>query len=396
MRRRYQKGSLSVRNGQWVGRWVEHLEDGSTSHRSRVLGAADRAIATKGMQLLSERQAWRALEPFVRQANSCLFSREIKTVPSFGAFVESWLQGVVSTMKPSSQGDIRSQCKRHLIPSFGDLRIDKIRRDELQQFVATRADSLSPKRIKNLLGTFRLVWKAARASGHVVGDPLEQVRLPQGRRGTVRFFTAAECRGICAAAGEPYRTMFWLTASTGIRAGELLGLRPCDVVGNIITINQSVWQGQVTSTKTTAADRVFPIGPALASHLAKYVEFAAGRELLFMDEGKAFKVDHLRHVLHLLCKQLGYVNGGLHALRHAQATLLDQVNAPMKVRQERMGHTDARLTLNVYTHAVDEDKRRVADEIDALLVPDLTCAKLTLAEKETPVPVADENRSVLQ
>jgi integrase len=76
-------------------------------------------------------------------------------------------------------------------------------------------------------------------------------------------------------------------------------------------------------------------------------------------------------VLKPLCRRLGIEPAGLNALRHGQATLLDQVNAPMKIRQKRMGHTDARITLGVYTHTAPIDERRVADEIDALLSPNV-------------------------
>ena len=58
--------------------------------------------------------------------------------------------------------------------------------------------------------------------------------------------------------------------------------------------------------------------------------------------------------------------GGAHAFRHGNATLLDSLHAPMAVRQERLGHVDARTTMG-YTHLVTADDVRVAGELGALL-----------------------------
>jgi len=57
---------------------------------------------------------------------------------------------------------------------------------------------------------------------------------------------------------------------------------------------------------------------------------------------------------------------GFHAFRHGNATLLDQIGAPMAVRQDRLGHTEAQTTMG-YTHAVKADERRVARELGKIL-----------------------------
>jgi integrase len=64
-------------------------------------------------------------------------------------------------------------------------------------------------------------------------------------------------------------------------------------------------------------------------------------------------------------KELG-LEGAAHAFRHGNATLLDSLHAPMAVRQERLGHVDARTTMG-YTHVVTADEVQVAGELGALL-----------------------------
>jgi integrase len=69
---------------------------------------------------------------------------------------------------------------------------------------------------------------------------------------------------------------------------------------------------------------------------------------------------------HPLLKKLGIPQCGFHAFRHGNATLLDQIGAPMAVRLDRLGHTEAQTTMG-YTHAVTADERRIADELGRIL-----------------------------
>ena len=61
-----------------------------------------------------------------------------------------------------------------------------------------------------------------------------------------------------------------------------------------------------------------------------------------------------------------YTEGGMHAFRHGNATIMDQNGVPLKIRQERLGHHDSKTTLG-YTHAISEDEKRVAAEFDEVL-----------------------------
>jgi integrase len=77
----------------------------------------------------------------------------------------------------------------------------------------------------------------------------------------------------------------------------------------------------------------------------------------------------VKRKLYPLLDSLGVERGGLHAFRHTNSTLMDQLAAPFKVRQQRLGHSDVTLTLNTYTHVVSEDDVRLAEQLDGILRP---------------------------
>ena len=75
-----------------------------------------------------------------------------------------------------------------------------------------------------------------------------------------------------------------------------------------------------------------------------------------------------RHLKPVLAKA-GISEGGMHAFRHGNATIMDQNNVPLKIRQDRLGHIDSKTTLG-YTHVVSEDEKRVAAQFDEILRAD--------------------------
>jgi integrase len=77
----------------------------------------------------------------------------------------------------------------------------------------------------------------------------------------------------------------------------------------------------------------------------------------------------VKRKLYPLLDSLGIERGGLHAFRHTNSTLMDRLGVPLKVRQQRLGHSDPSLTLGVYAHVESEDDVRFAEQLDGILRP---------------------------
>jgi integrase len=166
---------------------------------------------------------------------------------------------------------------------------------------------------------------------------------------------------ILGAANGTLRTFYWLAAETGMRAGELCGLRleDLDLDHGVVNVKQSVWRGQVQTPKTASSIRQFPISEQLFAHLRSFLGLWRPNplHLVFATRNGTPWDQNLvvKRKLHPLLDALGIRRCGLHAFRHTNGSLMDMLHAPLRVRQERLGHAPGSdITLAVYTHAFGE------------------------------------------
>jgi integrase len=358
-RRRYQKGSLVRRGDVWYGRWWEDFFGPEGRCRKYVcerLGTIE-DFATKKL-------AHRELEQRIARVNSPLY-RGVSTI-LFSQFAVSWQERILPQMKPSTAINYRTIIRKHLSPWLGNLQLSQICPELVQDFVVKLP--ASPKTVRNVVNCLRSMWNTAESWGYVHYDPFRGMRLPQIVITERPYFTLEEVREILAAAPEPYRTFYWLAAETGLRAGELCGLRWCDIGTTELRVRQTVWRGKIQTPKSAAASRPVALSPHLAAMLSLKRETDSNQLVFRTKNGTPWSADLLvKRNLHKLCVKLRIAPRGLHAFRHGQGTLLDQMNVPVKVRQQRLGHTSAELTLNTYTHAITADERKFVDELGEIL-----------------------------
>jgi integrase len=226
------------------------------------------------------------------------------------------------------------------------------------------------------------MWQSARTWGYVFQDCLEGVVLPRRHQPDTFYLLPEQIRKILRVVGEPDRTIYWLVAETAIRRGEVLALRVEDVNldAGTVQIRQSVWQGRIQSVKSRAANRMFALSPQLTTHLAAYLQThwrPNPHGLLFTSRrGTAYDPSNFaRDRLYPVLDSLGLPHCGFHAFRHGNSTVMDQQGIPLRVRQERLGHSDPRLTLNTYTHGISADHRQAAEKLGSVFDP--SCPKFS-------------------
>ena len=396
-RRRYQRGQLVRDGSNWLGRWREDvvLASGAIKrvHRKQYLGT----IAEFPTKRLAEREMERRLAPI----NSVDYRPTHRV--TFAVFAERWMEMVLVHQKLSSQSTARSHIRAHLLPTFGSMKLADIRMEMVQRFVTN--SKKSPKMVRNLVGTLKSMWNTAQAWDYVQHNPFLRgasgrllLKLPAPWAYNPYCFTLEEGLAIIDKAQGKWKTFFRILAETGMRPGELAGLRR-DAIGNCtMTISQSIWGQRVQTPKTRTAVRTIAISPELSAEMQQLIAESQPNAygLVFVTErwriranqhgmrrvnqhdgGGPLSMDNFRNRIlepilvelgiRAKLNRLGIKRCGNYAFRHMNATLMDTLNTPMKTRQNRLGHAQIETTLKHYTHAIDANDRSVANEIGLLL-----------------------------
>jgi integrase len=372
-RRRFQKGSIRRRGNRWTLRWREDvvLADGTIKREQRttMLGTVEEFPTRR----LAEREAM----SFLARVNR-LDYRPVKR-ETFAEFVERRNNRVEELLKPSTARAMTSHLNFHLVPEFGQMRLDEIGQEQVQVFVGKLAKGRSRHTILNVLGTLASVLKLARKWGYAVAG-FQQCDLvipcsKPGRPG--RFFTAEQVRSILALASEPWYSIFALAAMTGLRPGEALGLSidDLDFEQRLIFIRRSAWYSHLISPKSARSVATVPMPGPLASVLTNYLGSWRPNEkrLLFSNRrGNPHSENKVvQKRLWPILEALSIPHCGMHAFRHSHGSLMHSTGASLKVAQTQLRHADASTTSRYYLHVIGSEQRDAAEKVAQILCPDV-------------------------
>jgi integrase len=193
-------------------------------------------------------------------------------------------------------------------------------------------------------------------------------------------------RFLAESARDGYHPYWLLAATTGMRRGEVLGLRwqDVDMARSTLTVRQTVTVGAsgapiFQEPKTPKARRTVTVpGEVIAAlrdhkrsqNLRRLALGEAWREydLIFtVAAGGPINPTNLRRNLLAIAKRADVPLLNIHALRHSHSTLLLQAGENPEVIQERLGHADIRTTLGTYGHVLPTMQERAAETIAAIL-----------------------------
>lgn len=399
-RRRFQHGSVYQNKSktQWLGMYAEYVLDAQgiekRIRKQVILSPTKTAEGT-----VSKRQAEKLLQPYVDRVNASISSpaRERKNV-TLDAFLEIWERDYLSLYKPSTQSSMRVHLRR-IKAIFGKLEMREIGAGHIQQLISRmQSEGTDPKSIRNVWATIRLIWDAALAQKYVDAQ-LPKPKLPKKPKVKAKFFTLPEVAKIINASQGEHKVFYWLAAETGLRAGELAGLKLTDIDGEKLTVNQSVWHSKEQDPKTDNARRTLALSPQLidllweqiARQKAKSLKDSDGRkghEFLFSaSTGSPWDMNLFRkRKLSRLLTALGIGQKGFHAFRHFSISLMDSLHIPLTVNKERAGHATGDFTVDVYGQTLDwSGNREAAQKLGAAI------AQAVAEQTDTAVSAKAEN-----
>jgi integrase len=380
-RRRHQSGCVFKRgkkpNEVFVGRWREDViqADGTVKRVDRKL------VLGEVSELKTVRIAQRLLDPILARINS--FDYRPSKFSSVEKFADVWETQVLTHQKPSSVKAAKSHLKTYIRKHLGKVLLHELTPQIQQNFVTLLAQRVSRKTVLNVLGTLSSMMRTAKSWGYCT-QPITagELALPADEiHNQPRFFNGNEARMIIATAENPWQAMFAIAGMTGLRVGEVLGLQKQDIDFDrrIIHVRRSAWYGRIQTVKSKASAAPVALADALAEFLQGYLaEMESTPEgkpnpegFLFLNRnGKPFAANKVvEYGLWPVLDKLKIPRCGMHAFRHAHASLLMDVGANPTVTKDQMRHSDARITLGVYSHAIGNSQRDAVNKVGDILLP---------------------------
>lgn len=306
-----------------------------------------------------------------------------------GAYLDSWLLGK-RKLRPSTARSYESHVRVYLKPLIGQVRLSALRADHLDaMYDAIRAGNVGRKpsasTVRRIHATLHSALHAAYKRRLITFNPAGQVELETVERKPRAIWTPRELAAFLAhATSDRLGPAYHLVAFTGLRRGELCGLRWQDVDldgGTLAVTQQHVEVGRqivVGAPKTKAGVRVVALDAASvdvlrkhkASQNAERLSWGSGYQdhgLVFArEDGSPLRPEHVtRHFIEL-SQAAGVPRIVLHGLRHTHATHALAAGVDMLVVSRRLGHSSLSLTADTYTRVLPEVQRQAAELVAAL------------------------------
>jgi integrase len=360
-RRSYGTGRLYIKSGAYYGRW---WVDGRRVNRR--LGKVREPGTREG---LTKREAESAMRQQIQLVTAAPTQERLSVADAGDRFVELLeLKG----RKPSTIEAVHSALRVHLVPQFGDRPLDRIDIRAVERFIASeRREGRAPKSIRNYLGVLHSIFELGVEKGWARENPVKRAAKPEGDGNPeIRFLTLEEVEAVLVAVpddvlGSVEGTLYLTAAMTGLRQGELLGLRWSDVdwLGGKVRVRRAYVRGEYGTTKSRRGFRAVPLADRVGAELEALScrsMFTADDDLVFGHPQTGAPLDRSRVTKRFKAavRAAGVRAVRFHDLRHTFGTRMAAVGVPMRTVQEWMGHADFKTTLIYADYSPDERRDR--------------------------------------
>ncbi len=305
-------------------------------------------------------------------------------------FLNHWLSEVVKpTVRASTYESYAGHVKNHLIPELGKHRLEKLTPQDVQSFLTLLTKKgLSPRTVTYARGVLRQALGQALKWGLVTRNVAQLTTPPRNARQPVKPLNPEQVRALLdASKNERMGPLYHVAIATGLRQGELLGLRweDVDLEAGTLSVRHALQsrngKPELVEPKTEKSRRALALAPSAVKALRlQRVRQAEDRlkagpnwkgadwELVFASTiGTPLNASNVTHGFQETLRAAGLPRQRFHDLRHCCASLLLAQNVPARVVMEQLGHSQISLTMNTYSHVMPTALRQAADAIEVAL-----------------------------
>lgn len=375
-RRANGEGSIRKRkDGRWEGRYTagRNLETGKVVYKN-VLGKTQAEVKEK-------------LKRAIEENGELDFSKAGQY--TVGQWMDVWFENCAKVkVRPSSHQTYRGYIDHHIKPHIGDIQLNKLTTLDLQRLykkllsggrverieAEKQPKGLSPKTVRNINQVISSALTFAKEQKLIISNPTEGCSLPKLEHREMKTLTAEQLQSFLREAKESgVYEMYYIELATGLRRGELLGLKweDIDLEQGVIHVRRQVARinGKIVEAplKTKNSYRTVSIGADAVGILIEQKEKSHSEYVFPSPTGGPISPDSVLHMLHRVLKRAGLPTVRFHDLRHTFATLALQNGVDVKTVSSMLGHYSAGFTLDTYAHVTTQAQRQAASTMGNIL-----------------------------
>lgn len=322
-----------------------------------------------------------------KQAEEIIIGNNMPEMTSdmiFSSIADVWFSSVVPTISFNTMKEYRTQLYKHLIPAIGQYRLAELKPYHLQSLInRLMAEGYSKSTLHEIRGVAMLIMSFARDNDFVSRNVFERVKVPAMAPTTVRRPLTMDEISLVKRSymGHRMGLMSMIMLLCGLRRSEVLALKWADIdlSNKYINVNKGLCfdgnKSVVKTPKSSASVRLVPI-PDVLQHILMEAQTDANSEVVVPSRQGCYMTQIAfkrawESYLHYLNLEAGGRDASRsrpkvqvidnitpHMFRHTYATLLYDAGVDIKSAQKFMGHADAAVTFDIYTHLSKEQEHR--------------------------------------
>ena len=369
-------GSIRKRkDGRWEGRYVVGHDPITGKMISRnVLGKTQAQVKEK-------------LRTAIENSKRLDYTQTGKY--TVGQWMDEWFEAYAKVkVRPSSHQTYKGYIENHIKPNIGDIPIEKLTSLQLQKFYrqlltegrVPRIESekqpkgLSAKTVRNINQVISSAMDMAVRHKLILSNPTEGCELPKVEHREMKTLPAEQLGAFLREAKESgVYELYYMDLATGLRRGELLGLKweDIDLQNGIIHVRRQVARvdGEVKEMplKTKNSYRNISISQDAVAMLTEMEAHRSSDYVFPSSTGGPISPDSVNNMLHRVLKRAGLPSIRFHDLRHTFATLALQNGVDIKTVSGMLGHFSAGFTLDTYAHVTTSAQKEAARTMGNIL-----------------------------
>ena len=305
-----------------------------------------------------------------------------------GRYLERWLtDSVRDTVKATTYESYERLIRLHLVPTLGRLKLKNLTTTHVRGLYREKLDhGLSPTSVQRVHALLHKALKQAVHDGLVPRNITETVKAPRQSRKEISTLTREQARHFLnAAKGDRLAALYLLAIHTGLRQGELLGLKwnDVDLDRGTLQVRRILYAAKEGPTFTTPKSNkgrsvrlTTQAVQALRDNRTRQAEEKLKHDGVWQVHSLVFTTlvgtplnrhNVFSRSFKPLLRDAGLPDIPFHGLRHSFATLMLAGGEHPKVVQEMMGHSGIRVTMDFYSHVLPDMQREAVDRLGVML-----------------------------